>query len=60
MGGDKRWRDVVELAAVLLVTAAVFTLGREAALVERGYSAFGGEYCSILIPFVYYIRKSMK
>lgn len=60
MGGNKNWFAVVELIVVLLVTAAAFALGKQAALAERGYTAYGGECCSILIPAIYYIGKSMR
>ena len=45
---------LLELAAVLLVTALAFAWGRQAAQVERGYAAIGGEYLFLLLPFVYY------
>ena len=47
----------VELAAVLLITAAAFTWGQRAALIERGYAARGGEYMLLLIPAIYYTGK---
>ena len=47
----------VELAAVLLATAAAFTWGKRAALIERGYAACGGEYMLLLIPAIYYTGK---
>lgn len=46
-----------ELAAVLLLTAASFTWGRTYALIERGYTAYGGEYLLLLTAPVYYIAK---
>ena len=47
----------VELAAVLLATAAAFAWGQRAALIERGYTDRGGEYLLLLIPAIYYIGK---
>lgn len=47
----------VELAAVLLATAVAFAWGKRVALVERGYTAHGGEYLLLLIPFIYYTGK---
>lgn len=48
---------VCELATVLLVTVAAFLCGKQAAQIERGYDAYGGEYLLLLIPFLYYIGK---
>ena len=55
--GKNRIAAAVELAAVLLITAAAFAWGQRAALVERGYTAHGGEYPLLLIPAIYYIGK---
>ena len=55
--GKNRIAAAVELAAVLLITAAAFAWGQRAALVERGYTAHGGEYLLFLIPFIYYTGK---
>lgn len=44
---------VLELAAVLLVTALAFAWGKQAAQAQRGYTAIGGEYLLLLIPFMY-------
>lgn len=55
--GKNRIAAAVELAAVLLITAAAFAWGRRAALVERGYTAHGGEYLLLLIPAIYYTGK---
>lgn len=48
---------ILELAIVLLVTAGAFVWGKQAARIERGYDAFGGEYLLLLLPFLYYIGK---
>ena len=48
---------VLELAAVLLVTALAFAWGKQAAQAQRGYTAIGGEYLLLLIPFIYYPGK---
>ena len=48
---------VLELAAVLLVTAPAFPWGKQAAQAQRGYTAIGGEYLLLLIPFMYYPGK---
>ena len=48
---------VLELAAVLLVTALAFAWGVQTAQAERGYTAIGGEYLLLLIPFMYYPGK---
>ena len=48
---------VLELAAVLLVTALAFTWGKQTAQAERGYTAIGGEYLLLLLPFMYYPGK---
>ena len=32
-------------------------VGQRAALIERGYTARGGEYLLLLIPFIYYTGK---
>lgn len=49
----------VELAAVLMITAAAFAWGQRAALIERGYTAHGGEYLLLLIPAIYYTGKQI-
>ena len=36
------------------MSASNFAWGRQAAQVERGYAAIGGEYLFLLLPFVYY------
>ena len=48
---------VLELAAVLLVTALAFVWGVQTAQAERGYIAIGGGYLFLLIPFMYYPGK---
>lgn len=48
---------VLELAAVLLVTVLAFTWGVQTAQAERGYTAIGGEYLFLLLPFMYYPGK---
>lgn len=55
--GKNRAAAAVELAAVLLATAAAFAWGQRAAQIERGYTARGGEYLLLLIPFIYYTGK---
>ena len=58
MNRKKNWAAAaVELAAVLLATAAAFAWGQRAALIERGYTARGGEYLLLLIPAIYYTGK---
>lgn len=58
MNRKKNWAAAaVELAAVLLATAAAFAWGQRAALIERGYTARGGEYMLLLIPAIYYTGK---
>ena len=48
---------VLELLAVLLVTALAFSWGMRTAQAERGYTAIGGEYLLLLLPFIYYPGK---
>ena len=48
---------VLELAAVLLVTALAFAWGVQTAQAERGYTAIGGEYLFLLLPTIYYTGK---
>jgi len=60
MNRKKKWFAVTELAMVVLVTITAFAWGRQAALLERGCIAYGGECLLILIPVIYYIIKSMK
>lgn len=48
---------VLELAAVLLMTALAFAWGKQTAMIERGYEAIGGEYLLLLLPAIYYIGK---
>lgn len=48
---------LLELAAVLLVTALAFAWGKQTALAERGYNAIGGEYLLLLLPAIYYTGK---
>ncbi len=60
MSGKNKWFAVAELAVVCLVAVTAFTRGRQAALIERGYDAYGGECLLILIPVIYYIIRSMK
>lgn len=55
--GKNRIAAAVELAVVLLITAAAFAWGQRAALIERGYTARGGEYLLLLIPAIYYTGK---
>ena len=47
----------LELLTVLLLTAAAFAWGRQAARIERGYEAIGGEYLFLLLPAIYYTGK---
>jgi len=54
------WFWLMELTVVLLATAAAFAWGRQTALIERGYAAYGGEYLLLLIPAFYYIAKAMR
>ncbi len=60
MDRKKKLFVAVELAAVLLITAAALAWGRHEAMIARGYAACGGEYMLILLPVIYYIRKAMK
>lgn len=48
---------VLELLAVLLVTALAFSWGMRTAQAERGYTAIGGEYLFLLLPAIYYTGK---
>ena len=48
---------LLELAAVLLVTALAFAWGVQTAQAERGYTAIGGEYLLLLLPAMYYTGK---
>lgn len=48
---------LLELAAVLLVTALAFAWGKQTALAERGYNAIGGEYLLLILPAMYYTGK---
>ena len=48
---------VLELAAVLLVTALAFAWGVQTAQAERGCTAIGGEYLFLLLPAIYYTGK---
>lgn len=48
---------VLELVAVLLVTALAFAWGKQTAQAERGYTAIGGEYLLLLLPAIYYTGK---
>ena len=43
---------VLELAAVLLVTALAFAWGKQAAQAQRGDTAMGGEYLLLPMPFM--------
>lgn len=58
MNRKKEWiAAAVELAVVLLATVAAFAWGKRAAMIERGYTAHGGEYMLLLIPAIYYAGK---
>lgn len=58
MNRKREWGSAaVELAVVLMATVAVFTWGERAALIERGYTASGGEDILLLIPAIYYTGK---
>ena len=48
---------LLELAAVLLVTALAFAWGVQTAQAERGYTAIGGEYLFLPLPAIYYTGK---
>jgi len=48
---------VLELTAVLLMTALSFVWGKGTARIERGYEAIGGEYLFLLLPVIYYTGK---
>lgn len=48
---------VLELVAVLLLTALAFVWGKQTARIERGYEAIGGEYLLLLLPAIYYTGK---
>ena len=55
--GKNRAAAAGGLASGLLATAAAFAWGQRAALIERGYTAHGGEYLLLVIPFIYYTGK---
>ena len=55
--GKNRIAAAVELTSSSSITAAAFAWGQRAALVERGYTAHGGEYMLLLIPAIYYTGK---
>lgn len=57
MTDNRKLISAVELAIVLMVTVAAFMWGKRAALIERGYTAYGGEYIFLLIPAIYYPGK---
>jgi len=57
VNGKRKWTAAAELAVVLLVTLAAFAWGKRAALIERGYTARGGEYLLLLTPAIYYTGK---
>lgn len=45
---------VIKWALIIAASQALFILGKEAALRERGYQAIGGEYALLLLPLLYY------
>lgn len=47
----------LELAAVLLVTAAAYAWGRNAAMAEWDRETLGGEHLLLLLPIIYYLWK---
>lgn len=54
MNRRKKWiAAAVELAVVIMVTITAFAWGKRDALIERGYTAHGGEYMLLLIPTIY-------
>ncbi len=59
MRRERKWITTVELAIVVLATIAIFVWGKRATLVERGYTAYGGEYSLLLLPVLYYIWKQV-
>lgn len=54
-----RLTAIIELLAVLLITAAAFLRGKDAAFAQRGYEAVGGEYMLLFIPAIYYTGKQI-
>lgn len=48
---------ICELAAILLISTALFIWGKGMALTERGHEAIGGEYLLPLLPAIYYAGK---
>ena len=52
-----RLAAAVELSLILIVTANLFVMAADYALVERGYHAVGGEGLIPLVPIIYYLVK---
>lgn len=50
-------RLFIKWSAIILSSALLFLAAKDAALKERGYEAFGGEYVILLLPFIYYVAE---
>lgn len=50
---------LIEVAAVLAITAILLKVFMGAAYAERGYAAIGGEYCALFFPLFWCAAKSV-
>ncbi len=57
MSCKKKSSTGAEITAIVLGTIAAFVLGRHTVLMERGYTAYGGEYFMLLFPYLYYMGR---
>lgn len=47
-------KAIIETVVVFTLTALLFLSCKAYAEIERGYSAFGGEYLTLGLPFIWY------
>ena len=57
--GPSRKKLIIKWAAIIFSSALLFLLAKDAAVKERGYTAFGGEYFILLVPFIYYVAERL-
>lgn len=57
--GPSRKKLNIKWAAIIFTSALLFLVAKDAAVKERGYTAFGGEYFILLLPFIYYVAERL-
>ena len=55
MKKKKALAGAIKWAAITFASLTLFIICKDFAARERGYTAIGGEYLLLLLPFIYYI-----